>query len=278
MQKLKIIFFGSGGYTIPTVEELKDQGLEFVFITECEGELVQYLKSNKIPYQTTHLKDKESVKKITRLKPTLGVLASFGAIVPEKVIKLFPLGILNIHPSLLPKFKGPSPIQFTILAGEKETGVTIIRLDTEVDHGPIVAQEKVALSSTETTQELKYQLFAKGAEMISSIIHTLELSRPLHQAQQDHSKESFTKKIERADGEISLDNIPNSEQLDRMIRAYYPWPTVWFRTPINGREKLIKLLPDKKIQVEGKRIMNYRDFINGYPEGYAILTKLNVMP
>lgn len=298
MKRLKIIFFGSGGYTIPIVEKLRSHGLEFILTTEKEGELVKYMKVNKIPYKTTHLKDPGLVKEVAKLEPVLGVLASYGAVVPDAVIKLFPYGILNIHPSLLPKYKGPSPIQTTILSGDTYTGISVIKLDSQVDHGPIIAQERIKLKGTETTQELKRKLFEKGAEMISSIVQTIELQgssllssskgETLPAKPQDHSQETFTKKIERADGKISLENPPDRIKLGRMIRAYYPWPGVWFRysshiiasDQIGAKQsqlqdKIIKLLPENKIQVEGKRPMSYKEFINGYQEeGKNLIEKL----
>lgn len=299
-----IIFFGSGGYTIPIVKQLRNRGLELVITTEKNPStfqkaqqensgdttpLVEFLKKENIPFLTSHLKNKEDIERIEDIKPTLGVLASYGAIIPNSIINLFQRGILNIHPSLLPKYKGPSPIQSTLLNGEVETGVTIIKLDNEVDHGPVVSQEKIQLKGTETTEDLKYSLFKKGGDLINTILDELEKGDPLITYAQDHAQEVFTKKIEKKDGLISLENIPHPKVLDERIRAYHPWPGVYFKCqmsnvkfPISNDNKkpstlegkIIKLLPGERIQVEGKKVMSYKDFKNGYPEGKEILKKL----
>src|SRR3990167_8072935 len=117
----RIVFFGSGYYTLPIIEKLKDEGLVLVVTTEPQGKFIDYLKKHNIPFFYSKFKNPEDIKRIEELKPDIGILASFGAFIPQKVIDLFPLGILNIHPSLLPQFKGPSPIQYTILAGIEES-------------------------------------------------------------------------------------------------------------------------------------------------------------
>src|SRR5690606_31457425 len=145
----------------------------------------------------------------------------------QHIIDLFPHGIWNIHPSLLPQYKGPSPIQAAILSGDAETGVTIIMLDDQVDHGPMLAQEKVLLAGDETTEQLKHLLFKKGGEMITSLIQLLKQKQSVTTTPQDHAKETWTEKITKEHGEINLESPPQPEVLDRMIRAYYPWPSVW---------------------------------------------------
>jgi methionyl-tRNA formyltransferase len=283
--KQRIIFFGSGEYTIPIIEVLREYDLRLVVTTETEGPFIKYLKENKIPFLSSHVKDQKDLDQLKKEEPTIGVLASYGAILPQSILDLFPEGIINVHPSLLPKYKGPSPIQSTILAGETETGTTIIKLDDQVDHGPILMQDKVSLIGDETTQGLKNALFTIGSYMIGSILEKLESSNggltsrgetSIRLSPQDHSQETFTEKITKQDGYIDFENPPSPDELDRKIRAFYPWPTVWFKTKINGREKLIKLFPEKQIQVEGKRIMSYKDFINGYPEGKEILKQLSL--
>lgn len=275
--KQRIIFFGSGEYTIPIIEVLREFDLKLVVTTEKDGPFIKYLKKNDLPFISSDLKDKKDVEKIKKEDPTIGVLASYGAILPQSILDLFPEGIINVHPSLLPKFKGPSPIQSTILAGETETGTTIIKLDEQVDHGPIIMQDKVSLIGDETTQGLKNALFTIGSYMIGSIIEKLEKGEKIQLTEQDHSKEIFTHpRFEKQDGYIEYSTPPEPKELDRKIRAFYPWPTVWFKTKINGKEKLIKLFPEKQIQVEGKRIMSFKDFINGYPEGKEILKALRL--
>ncbi len=277
MNRPRIVFFGSGYYVIPIVEKLREHGLALVVTTEPEGEFINYLEKQTIPFIYSKLADESATKKIKELKPTLGILASYGAIIPKKVIELFPLGIFNIHPSLLPKYKGPSPVQYAILNGDKITGTTIIKLDEQIDHGPILLQQKIDLNGSETPENLTEKLFSLGADMIIKIVRKIENGLEIEEKIQDHSREIFTGKISRQSGFIKLTEPPQQPQLDRMIRAFYPWPGVWFRTDLNGRAKIIKLFPEEKIQVEGKSVMKYQDFINGYgEEGKNLLSKFTL--
>lgn len=299
--KPRVVFFGSGEYTIPIIEKLKNFDLGLIVTTDqgkdegrYKSEFKKYLTNQTIPVLVSNLKSKNDREKIKKVKPTIGILASYGAILPQSVIETFTSGILNIHPSLLPKYKGPSPIQATILENDLATGVTVIRLDDQIDHGPIVEQGIVQLKGNETTQDLKHFLFAQGAELIDKILRDLEAGEPLISQDQDHSQETFTKKITRQDGKISLENPPDPDTLHRMIRAYYPWPGVWMKfasanlnpkqsqkittdKPSALERKIIKLLPEEKIQVEGKKPMTIRDFINGYKEGKEIILKLGLL-
>lgn len=266
--KQNIIFFGSGSYTIPVVKKLLDHNLKAVATSDKSGPLVAFCKQNNIEIIS-------DLNNYNFENTTLGVLASYGKIIPDNIIKRFKNGIINIHPSNLPKYKGPSPIQYTILNGEKTTGVTVIKLDDQIDHGPILDQKNYDLKGSETTKDLLDELFSIGAEMVEKIVVKLENGESLSETPQDHSKESWSQKIEKKDGEINPDNLPSN--LGNMIRAFYPWPGVWFRTNLKGQEKMVKLFPDEKIQVEGKNVMSYKDFINGYGnEGKLLLQKLEL--
>lgn len=275
----KIVFFGSGYFVIPVIKILQDQGLLLVVTNEPKGRLVDYLKKYNIPYIYSDLKNASDISKIIDLKPDIGVLASFGAFVPKKVIDAFPQGILNIHPSLLPKFKGPSPIQFTILSGDSTTGVTIIQLDNELDHGPIVLQKEVKISGLETSQELLESLFLEGAELIKKIIQDVSNGKEIQSNPQDHNLESWSLHIEKSDGKIDLNNPPEKTELLRKIRAYYPWPGVHLTVSLNQKDKILKLMPYDMVQVEGKLPMSYKDFINGYGnDASSILQRLSLLP
>lgn len=276
---LKTVFFGSSKFVIPIIETLKDNfKLSLVITTERElnSPIVSYCKMHKLHYYIVleYRKQKnEIIKIIQSTKATLGVLASFGAIIPNEVLNLFPHGIINIHPSLLPKYRGPTPVQTAILNGDKTTGVTIIKLDEQVDHGPILAQKKELIEKNDTAESLYERLFKLSA---SSIVDTIELylKGKIKLIKQNHDKATFTKKLSRVDGHINLQNPPSPKILDRMVRAYYPWPSTWTELRIKNHELRIKFLPEKKIQVEGKKPMSYKDFINGYPEARGLIEKL----
>jgi len=275
---MKIVFFGSGTYTIPIIEMLLQHGLSLIVTTEKEGAYINFLKKLPVPFLMTNLKSPEDIKTIEAIGADVAVLASYGAIIPQHVLDLFPHGILNVHPSLLPLQRGPSPIQSTILAGDTKTAVTIIKLDHKVDHGPILLQKEVELVGTETGKQLKKDLFAKGAALIEHLIIKLEKGEKIEEHEQNHEQATFTKKIKRESGYIDVEDVPEKDLLTRMIRAYYPWPGVWTEYILMGKKKRIKLLPEDKIQVEGKNAMTYKDFVNGYgKEGRELVVKLGLV-
>ncbi len=286
------MFFDSGPYAIPIIEVLrKNFNLNLVLTTEkpgTQGEALQacpviaYCIKNKIEYlSVSNLSDQNLKSLIINHKSYLGVLAYFGLILPEEILNIFPKGILNIHPSLLPKYRGPTPGQSAILNGEKETGVTLIKLDEQVDHGPILAQTKEPILPNDTSETLYQRLFANGARLLEKNIDEY-LNNKITPVEQDHKNATFTNHLTRQSGFIDLNNPPPPEKLDRMIRAYHPWPGVWSKFQTRGStrgvdaQKIIKFLPEKKVQVEGKKPVSYKDFLNGYPQGRAILKNLDL--
>lgn len=194
-------------------------------------------------------------------KADLGVVASYGHILTENELNKPKLGCINVHPSLLPKYRGATPIQQAILNGDQVSGLTIIKMDEQIDHGPIIYQEEIALSSNDTFATLSKKMFQRAADILPKVIEDFT-SGKLIPKPQDHSKASFCDKLERVSGYIELENPPSPEILERMIRAYYPWPGVWTK----WNSKVVKFLPEGKIQMEGKKPLSLKDFLNGYPE------------
>ena len=237
---MKIVFFGASTFSNLVLPYLKDFEIELV------------------------VDENTSLDSINNTKSEVAVLAAFGKKLPKSVLEHFKYGILNIHPSLLPKYRGPSPVQTAILNADKETGVTIIKLDEKIDHGPILAQEKVEIKNNDTAQSLYERLFEIGSDLIYQNIKQY-IKGNLKLTAQNHKKATFTKVLTRNDGYFDLNNPPSPEKLDLMIRAYYPWPGAWTKFRIQNSELRIKFLPGKKVQVEGKNPVSYKDFINGYP-------------
>ena len=229
-----------------------------------------YCKTQKINYiQVSKSADLISNYDLETIMPELGVVADFGIIIPQQILRTFPMGIINIHPSLLPKYRGPSPVQNAILNGETKTGVTIIKLDKYMDHGPVMAQIEEEIRPGDTSQTLYERLFKIGAALLQKTLIRYERSQVLF-VPQNHENATFTKILTRDDGYIEFKNFfSGREFFDRIVRAYYPWPGVWTRTNLSDKKndpKIIKFLPENKIQVEGKVEMSYKDFINGYPD------------
>lgn len=212
----------------------------------------------------------------------LAILVAYGHIIPDKILRLPKFGFVNIHPSLLPKYRGPSPINSAILSGDKVTGISLIVLDSDLDHGPIIAQKELSIAKTETHDSLATKLANLGSKLI---IETLPnyLNLNITPQAQDHDLATYTEKITKQNGKINLENPPSPKTLDRMIRAYFPWPTVWFE--LAGKK--IKLLPNTSIklsnyqtnnlfliQPEGKKPMTIKEFLNGNPKAKSALEKL----
>lgn len=216
------------------------------------------------------------------LLPDLGILAAYGEIIPKEVLKIFPHGILNIHPSLLPKFRGASPVQATIISGEKESGLSIIKLDEHTDHGPIVAQVKEVVSEDDTTGSLTKRLFEKSARVLADLIDPYIKSK-ITLKPQDHSKASYTTRIIKIHGFIPpklfaacLQGLPlkgfeewkilfikncilhtTCHLLHNFIRAMNPWPCAWTEVKISSG-KDIKILRMKILSAHVEELVPNR--------------------
>src|SRR3989344_9334091 len=274
---MKIVFLGSSHNVFPIIEGLKNNfELDLVITTESEekASIIPFCQSKGI--EVIRVKDKlelENLKEIKILKPDLGIVADFGIIITDKTLKHFKRGVLNIHPSLLPKYRGPTPVQSAILNADTKTGVSIIKLDEKMDHGPILVQEERQISPDDTAQSLYEILFREGARLLIDVIE-LYVGGEINLKEQNHEHATFTKTLTRQDGYVSVEKMPEFEILNRIARAYFPWPGVWTRTQISKtEEKLIKFLPFKIVQVEGKNEVSYKDFINGYPDADPKLIK-----
>lgn len=195
------------------------------------------------------------------LKSELGVLAAYGQIIPQEIIDLFQKGILVVHPSLLPKYRGASPVQCAILNGDKITGCSIIKMDAEMDHGPIVFQFEEEIKPLDTSLDLYNRIFTKTAEVLKTVIPDY-LSGKIVPQEQNENKATYCQVLTKQDGFFEIENPPTKEILERMIRAYFPWPGVW--TLYQG--KRLKFLPDNKVQLEGKNPVSFPEFLKNHPE------------
>lgn len=280
--KSKTVFFGSSSYVISIIETLQENfDLQLVVTTEkSDGAVPAYCQQNKIPYlSVSSSSDLIHNSSFIIHNSFLGVLADFGLIIPPEILNAFSKGTINIHPSLLPKYRGPTPVQTAILNGEKFTGVSIMKLDGKIDHGPILGQEKEEILDTDTAESLYKRLFAKGANLLPKLLNQY-LEGSLKLTAQNHKKATFTQPLTRQDGYVDVSFAETAvTKIDTMIRAYYPWPGVWTEIRINDKLLRIKFLPNEKLQVEGKNPVSYRDFFNGYPVAEsAILPILQILP
>ena len=254
---VEIVFFGSDPWSIHILKALEDNFDVKAVVTALNSAVANYFKGQVLTPDT--LNDDFIAFHFSSLASDLFVVASYGKIIPKPILDIPKNGALNVHPSLLPKYRGASPVPATILNCDKITGVTIIKMDEKMDHGPIVATRKISLTWQEKFPDLINKLFQLGAELLVKIIPDFVTGK-ITLKPQNHKKATFCPLLTRESGFFDIEN--QLEVLDRMIRAYYPWPGVWTK----WNNKIVKFYPNKMIQMEGKKILSWKDFLNGYPD------------
>jgi methionyl-tRNA formyltransferase len=230
------------------------------------------------------LRAPESIGAILDLMPDLLVLADYGQIVPAELLDVR-LGALNVHPSLLPRHRGATPVAAAILAGDPESGVTLIRMDAGIDTGPIVAQRRVALRGSETAPDLEAELAALGGDLLAATLGPW-LRGEVEAGPQHEDGATMTRPLQREDGR--LDPSRAAIELERQVRAYQPWPgsfvdttegrlIVWASEPSSpgpGRGRLDReglgtadggLLRLLEVQAAGGKRMSWSDYVRGHP-------------
>ncbi len=259
-QDTKIVFFGTSEFGAIILEKLVQAGMSPVLVVTTPDKpagrkqaltpppvklaalkfnipVVQpqaisnfkFLISNQIPNSNDQ-----------NLKPDLFIVASYGKILPKEILGIPKYGTLNVHPSLLPKYRGASPIQTAILNGEDETGVSIIVLDEEMDHGPIAASLNFKIQNPKLTYpELHNELAKIGADLLIKIIPDW-ITGKIKPVPQDDSKATYTRILQKEDGRI--DWSKEAMYIERQIRALYPWPGTFTTCETDGKQKMIKIL------------------------------------
>lgn len=268
-KEIKVVFFGSDQFSAVVLEDLiktetKTSRLEIstVITTKDSNKISKVASKYNLPILTPEKLDEDFINNhFSLIKCDLFLVVSYGKILPKEILNIPKLGALNIHPSLLPKYRGASPIQNAILNGDKETGVTIIKMDEQMDHGPIIAQERLDISDKDNYLTLGNKLFLAGLKLLLEIIPQI-IGAKARFREQNHNNATFTKMVRKEDGYFEIENPPDAGKLDRMIRAYYPWPGTWAKW--NG--KIVKFLPEGLVQMEGKKAVPLKDFLNGYPK------------
>ena len=276
---MKIIFFGTPEYVMPVLKRLHREHEIVAVVTQPPSEVGREKKVKRT--EVDHWAYKRKIPIFFDFgKPLpaadLGVLAAYGKIIPKSVINNFKLGVFNIHPSLLPKYKGASPVQAAITNGEQTTGVTIIKMDEKLDHGPILSSFREDINPDDTTGSLRERLFQRSAQFVVDLIPNY-LSGKIKSKKQDHAKAAFTKVLKREDGFIDAERFTSeARKVERLIRAMQPWPGAWtyvnLGQNLKKRLKILqahlengKLLLDK-VQLEGKTPVSFEEFKRGYPD------------
>jgi len=282
---MKIVFFGSSKYSTIVQMAIYDKFGLVLSVTAPDKPkgrnrkltptaVKEFAVKNKIPLITPAKLDETAIEIIVKVQPDFLIVSDYGLILPPELLKVPKYDALNVHHSLLPKYRGPTPAPSAILAGEKKSGGTIISMTEEVDAGDILAQKEYVLKEDETADSLLTTLNTLGAKLIIDVIENYPAGS-VKKIKQDSSIATFTHRLTKQNGHIDLNNPPNPLNLSRMIHAYYPWPGVWSKVKVkSGKSIIIKFLPRNLIQPEGKRPLTLNQFKNGYPKVYTQIEHL----
>jgi methionyl-tRNA formyltransferase len=250
---MRIVFIGTGEIGLPALRALVQSPAHSVLgvVTQPDKPVGRQLKLAASPvkeeafrlqlkvYQPEKIGTATSVAQLRYLNPDLIVVAAYGQILPKTILDLPKYGCLNLHTSMLPKYRGASPIHSAIAAGEKESGVTIMWMDEGLDTGDILVQQAVNLRRHETAQTLHDRLAKIGAELLLKSIPLVETGQA-PRIRQDTAKATLTKKLKKEDGHIDWDR-PQRE-IDAHIRAMTPWPSAYAWIPQSGGDhKMLKI-------------------------------------
>jgi methionyl-tRNA formyltransferase len=307
----KIVFFGTADFSLPSLDALlKDSRFEVVaIVTKPDAPFGRHqtltpppvkvmAQEHNVPFfQFEKIKMEESYEILKQVQNDrmvdAYVVVSYGKIIPQRILDLPKHGCINVHGSLLPRWRGASCVQSAIAAGDKTSGVTIMLLDAEMDHGDILAQKEIEINSDETSGKLHDRLAQLGAETLPDVLANY-LNGKITPQPQDHSQATYCKILSRDDGKI--DWTKSADEIDRLVRAYNPWPGTW--TECDGKRIKIskvetgnwKELDDKRVnfqivhdrlfivcgsksaleilelQPEGKRVMTAKEYIAGHPQ------------
>lgn len=299
---------GTPGFALPALHRLADSELELVAVYTRPDEpsgrgrkmapsavKAAALGRGLTVMQPASLRGSDEVKTLAGLQPGAIVVAAYGQLLPQSVLDIPPFGCLNIHPSLLPRHRGPSPVVAAILAGDEVTGVSIMLMDKGMDTGPVLAQREWAISDTDTTETLTDKLSQLGADLLMETLPRW-LERDITPQAQDNVKATYSRVVTKEDGRIDW-RLP-ALQLWRMVRAFQPWPgcyTYWQgktlkvaeAVPLPGSGEVGRVVETGgahgvivgvqtgdgvlgllKVQLEGKRVMTADGFVRGQ-RGFA---------
>ncbi|MCK4242657.1 MAG: methionyl-tRNA formyltransferase [Dehalococcoidia bacterium] len=305
---MRIVFMGAADFSVPTLEWLIGSEHELIAIyTQPDrpagrGRAPSPLVVKEVALehglkvvQPPSFKEPVVMESLSRLRPDVIVVAALGIILPPEVLALPPFGCINLHPSLLPRHRGPSPMQGAILAGDEWTGVSIMLMEEGVDSGPILSQRRVAIEPQDTTESLTKKLAPIAAQLLEETL-PLWLSRSLAPQPQPEADATYTKLISKEEGEI--DWHLSALEIWRRVRAFYPWPScyTWWRgkmvkvleaiaLPGGGEPgRVSALAPDAgaalgvetgdgilgllRVQLEGRKAMSAEEFSRGQ-RGFA---------
>lgn len=296
MKKNPIIFFGTHNFAAAILEGLLKSSFVSVVlvVTQPDRPVGRKKEIQKSPVKILAEKHKIKLIQPEKLKNThlkipkvdLSVVAQYGLLIPEEIINAPKFGTINVHTSLLPKYRGASPIQSAILNGDTTTGVTIMKMDKGLDTGPVLMQKEMKINSDDTYEILDKKLSELGLEALLETL-PLYITGKLQPKEQDNNAATICKQLTREDGKVSWEK--NAQEIYNLYRGLHPWPGIW--TVLGGKRlKLISVKPSERkytagmlmvddnrifigckdksieileLQIEGKKPMDAKTFLNG---------------
>lgn len=301
---MKVLFMGTPDFAVSILEEIIREGHEVIGVVtqpdkvKGRGGKISFpavkeaaLKHNLNIYQPVKVGNPKVLQTIRNLKPEVIVVAAFGQILPKELLDIPPYGCINVHASLLPKYRGAAPIQAAIINGDKETGVTIMHMDVKLDTGDMILWESIPIADDETGGSLHDKLAVLGAKLLVKALKQLE-DGSAARIPQDDSLATYVKMMDKEMGDI--DFRKSAVEIERLIRGLNPWPSAY--TKLNG--KILKMWKAKvvecaeggkpgeviktdrdtitvmtgkdaleiyELQLEGKKRLSCDAFLRGYP-------------
>ncbi len=299
---MRIIFMGTPDFSVSALESLKEAGEDVVLtVTQPDRAKGRSGKPGMSPvkecalklglkvFQPEKIRDPEAVKVIRDLSPDLIVVSAFGQILSREILEIPEYGCINIHASLLPEYRGASPIQRCIMDGRAETGITIMQMDEGLDTGDILLQRSIPIAEDETGGSLFEKLSVLGAELLKEALSGIK-ERSIKPLPQDEERSSYTGMIKKEAGRLEFGK--SAVELERLIRALDPWPSAYCRykdktlkiwkaevtdaddkaapgtiTSVGKADFTVRCgsgaLTVKEVQLEGKKRMDCSDFLRG---------------
>jgi methionyl-tRNA formyltransferase len=278
---MKIIFMGTPEFAAYIMEAVANAGHDIALaVTQCDkprgrGKKVQFSPVKEkavalgIPvYQPEKIKKEECVRELLKYEPEMIIVAAYGQILPESILTMAKHGCINVHGSLLPKYRGAAPIQWAIIDGEKETGVTTMKMDAGIDTGDMIDKTVVSIAKEETTQTLYDKLMRAGASLLLETMEKLEKGTAVF-TKQNEDDSTYTKILKKEMGNIDF-SMP-AEKIERLIRGLNPWPAAY--TSYQGRTLKIWKAFVKEEQAEGE----FGEIIEVAKDSFSVKTGKNLL-
>lgn len=241
---MKVVFMGTPDFAVGTLKKLIESRHEVLAVVtqpdkpKGRGKAMQFPPVKEVAveagitvYQPKRVREPEFLETLKELSPDVVVVVAFGQIIPQAVLDVPKLGCLNVHGSLLPKYRGAAPIQWAVIDGESESGVTIMRMDAGLDTGDMITTRVVKLEEKETGGSLFDKLSQAGADLLTETLDKLEAGEVSYEKQPAESSTDYARMLKKEDGQIDWNK--SAAELERLIRGLNPWPSAY--THLDGK-------------------------------------------